>query len=731
MLCFKILIRQGKCVESEYAALIKKEIAADPPHQAESLKFIPEPMWPAVKGLENVKVFDNLVSKMESEHLMWRKWYQDEKPESCDLPKSLSNISLFHRCLLLRAMRPDRLTNALRQFVGDNMGSEYVEAAPFDIVATKGEMNPQTPTFFVLFPGVDPTPEVELIGRQSGKVASDGSFTNISMGQGQEKYAIKALKEAGKAGHWVMFQNVHLMTDWMRDFEFNYEVVLEDGAHPDFRCFISSEPPPMPQMEIIPEAILQSSLKIANEAPKDLKSNIRRAFSKFDDKHFERAKTHKELDFKALLFGLCMFHSLILGRTKFGSQGWSRKYNFNDGDLRICGEILHNYLATYEQVPYTDLRYLYGEVMYGGHITDNWDRRTNNTYLTKLVNPQIMEQMQLTMSVGFKSPNPAKTNRAGYEAKIDELPVENPNMFGLHSNAEIGYLTNLGESLCFTILQCSGSSGGGGGSAKDDLVKELIDRFLEQLPQQFNMVELKARAKDRTPYVVVCLQECERMNYLIFTLRTSLEDLDAGLKGQLNITEVMEQLSQSMFINQVPALWEKYAYPSKKDLATWFDDILLRIQQLVDYSEELAAPISLWISGLFNPMSYLTAIMQVTARNEGLALDNMALKTTVINIEKYKEVAERAEVGAYVHGFFLQGAKWELGRGQDQGNLIDMVPKELYPELPVVHVTAVEKAKQTSLGFYECPVYITTGRGGTYVFTAQLKMESEEEEAEK
>lgn len=43
-------------------------------------------------------------------------------------------------------------------------------------------MNPQTPTFFVLFPGVDPTPEVELIGRQSGKVASDGSFINISMG---------------------------------------------------------------------------------------------------------------------------------------------------------------------------------------------------------------------------------------------------------------------------------------------------------------------------------------------------------------------------------------------------------------------------------------------------------------------------------------------------------------------------------------------------------------------
>jgi Dynein heavy chain AAA lid domain len=26
-------------------------------------------------------------------------------------------------------------------------------------------------------------------------------------------------------------------------------------------------------------------------------------------------------------------------------------------------------------------RYICGEIMYGGHITDAWDRRTNNTYL--------------------------------------------------------------------------------------------------------------------------------------------------------------------------------------------------------------------------------------------------------------------------------------------------------------------------------------------------------------
>ena len=103
-----------------------------------------------------------------------------------------------------------------------------------------------------------------------------------------------------------------------------------------------------------------------------------------------------------------MFHALILGRRKFGSQGWSRKYSFNDGDLRICGDVLHNYLAGFEQVPYADLRYLYGEIMYGGHITDYWDRVTNNTYLQKLIVPEILNKMQLTMAPGFRSPDPNK-----------------------------------------------------------------------------------------------------------------------------------------------------------------------------------------------------------------------------------------------------------------------------------------------------------------------------------
>lgn len=544
MLCFRIMVRKGLIKQEEVDALVKKEVALEPPHQSESLKFIPETNWAAVKGLESIKIFEHLIQQMESEALQWRKWYQDGEPEAIELPRAVKDISLFHRILLLRALRPDRLIGALKQFVRDNMGDDFVEQPAFDMATTYTEMNVQTPIFFVLFPGVDPTPDVEAIGKKNNKSIADGTFINISMGQGQENFAIDTLKQAGKVGNWVMFQNVHLMQTWMKSFERNFEIVLEEGAHPEFRCFISSEPPGLPHMEIIPESILQNSLKVANEAPTDLKSNIRRAYSKFDESHFEKAKSHKPLDFKALLFGLCMFHSLILGRRKFGSQGWSRKYNFNDGDLRICGDILHNYLSNYEKVPYADLQYLYGEIMYGGHITDNWDRRTNSTYLKVLIKPKIMEGMNMTLAPGFRSPDPAKFDRSAYIKYVEEkLPAEIPQMFGLHPNAEIGYLTNLGETLFSTILQCSGGSGGGGGSKKDAAVKSLIEKFLNDLPPEFVMLELFDRAKERTPFIVVCLQECERMNILTGTIKKSLQDLEMGLLGQLNMTDEMESLA--------------------------------------------------------------------------------------------------------------------------------------------------------------------------------------------
>ncbi len=182
ILCLRILVRKKKIEESEVMALIKKEVAIDAPHQIESLKFIPEQAWAALKGLEAVKIFANLITQMESEALQWRKWYAEEKAELSELPRSFKDISLFHRLLLLRALRPDRLSGALVKFVLENLGEPYVEEPPFEMGAVYQETSHIVPIFFVLFPGVDPTRDVERIGRENGVSIADGNFINISMG---------------------------------------------------------------------------------------------------------------------------------------------------------------------------------------------------------------------------------------------------------------------------------------------------------------------------------------------------------------------------------------------------------------------------------------------------------------------------------------------------------------------------------------------------------------------
>ena len=63
-------------------------------------------------------------------------------------------------------------------------GDRYIDAIPFDIYKTNSETEKYNPMFFVLFPGVDPTPLVVRIAESLGKTLENGKFINISMGQG-------------------------------------------------------------------------------------------------------------------------------------------------------------------------------------------------------------------------------------------------------------------------------------------------------------------------------------------------------------------------------------------------------------------------------------------------------------------------------------------------------------------------------------------------------------------
>ncbi len=80
-------------------------------------------------------------------------------------------------------------------------------------------------------------------------------------------------------------------------------------------------------------------------------------------------------------------------------------------------------------------------------------------------------------------------------------------------------------------------------------MKSILDEVLEKMPEEFNLVELFAKAEEKTPYVLVALQECERMNTLTQEMRKSLKMLDLGLKVCLISCHPQCQVGENAAIN--------------------------------------------------------------------------------------------------------------------------------------------------------------------------------------
>jgi dynein heavy chain len=90
MLTFRILQRSGELNPAEIGHLILGKADLNPPPLPEPLKgFLNDTIWANVKGLETLPVFNNLGSSLESEYLVWKKWYSEERVEELgELPKS-------------------------------------------------------------------------------------------------------------------------------------------------------------------------------------------------------------------------------------------------------------------------------------------------------------------------------------------------------------------------------------------------------------------------------------------------------------------------------------------------------------------------------------------------------------------------------------------------------------------------------------------------------------------
>lgn len=623
-LVFQILLQAGKISAIETDFLLRFPYITN---IQSPFDFLPHHLWGGVKSLSTFDGFHGLDRDLELSTKRWRKFIESETPENEKLPGEWKNRTPMQRLCILRTLRPDRMTYAIYNFVEKIMGSKYVETRTVPFSESFMESTSSTPLFFILSPGVDPLNEVERLGKKLNFSTDYGNFHNISLGQGQEQIAEAALELAINKGHWVILQNIHLVQKWLTSLEKRIEDTL-DGANGSFRLFISAEAAISSDYHIIPQGILEASIKITNESPTGMRANLHRALDNFTQDMLEHCS--KETEFKSILFSLCYFHAVVCERRKFGSQGWNLRYPFNMGDLTISVYVLFNYLEGNKNIPWDDLRYLFGEIMYGGHITDDWDRRLCQTYLLEYMQPELITG-DLDFCPYFEAPPNLDLN--GYHQYINDfLPSETPYLYGMHPNAEIGFLTTLADGMFKEIFGLQPRDSGSNSVviiSRDETSKLMVEEIQDKIPESFQMTEIMTRFEERTPFVVVVYQECERMNILFAEIKRSLRELALGLRGELTITTEMEQLEECILYDKVPPNWVKLAYPSMLSLQSWFSNLLIRHRELNVWSIDFNLPRTVWLSGLFSPQSLLTAIMQITSRKNEWPLDKMCLSIEV------------------------------------------------------------------------------------------------------
>ncbi|KAJ1439145.1 dynein heavy chain and region D6 of dynein motor-domain-containing protein [Ochromonadaceae sp. CCMP2298] len=694
------------------------------------ISWLSDTAWSGIRTLSMIDGFEKLPSDIEENSPRFLEWYQHYTPEAERLPGSWRELDkqAFKKLMVVRVLRPDRMTAALSNFIRDTIpkGKDFVECDSelnsLQILEQSFEdSSPAIPLYFILSPGADVVSDVDKLALKMGK-QKGVDYHNISLGQGQDIVAEEKLDVGNRQGHWVFLNNVHLMPRWLTRLEKKMEEYAVQGTHPDFRIMFSSDP-----SNSIPVSVLDRCIKITSDPPSGLKANLKQAFACFSREMYEELESRT----KGILFGLCQFHAVMVERKKFGAKGYNMMYPFSIGDLVCSASVLRNYMESAPaKVPWADLRYLFGEIMYGGHIVNDFDRLLANTYLEFYMKDELLEEMPMYPHLengatdAFKAPSTSSNYDSTLEHIDEELKGETPLAFGLHPNAEIGFRTQTSEELLRVVLELSATGDGAGAEGQDSqqTAEAVIQDVMETLRDvKYETDAIAAGLDDVGPFQNVILQECERMNGLVGEVVRSLVELDLGFKGDLTVSDAMEELALSLYLDRVPKRWEGLAYPSLRPLSAWLADLVYRITQLNDWvASPHETPVVTWLPGLFNPPSFLTAIMQIVAQSQSLELDKLTLVTDITKKMSPEEFTALAKDGTYISGLFLEGGSWNL----NAGTLESSKPREMFCPLPVINIrpAVVDKFEP---GTYLCPVYKTQQRGPTYVFSLQLKTKAD------
>ncbi|XP_055593622.1 dynein axonemal heavy chain 12 [Uranotaenia lowii] len=709
ILTTKIMINCDQIDLKEFQFLLSggEKCAQTEPNPAPT--WITEKLWEDICRLEQIPMLKGFVNSFVKSRDLWKRYYDVDDTHLEKLPSPWEEkTNRFEKLIILNAFRPDKIVLGITEFVANEMGAAYVLPPPFDISKSYEDSNCLTPLIFILSPGADPMNSLLLFAEKMG---FDETFQSISLGQGQGPIAQKLIEKAQDEGTWVCLQNCHLAASWMPTMEYLWENMDLYNTTSSFRLWLTSYP-----SDKFPTSILQNGIKMTNEPPTGLQQNLLRSYNSepMSDDAFYTGCPGKDRAFSKLLYGICFFHAVVQERKKFGPLGWNISYGFNESDFQISVLQLQLFLNQYEDIPYMAISYLTGECNYGGRVTDAWDRRAIVTILADYVNDRVVNDPNYKFSnQGDGYGIPMRNEHREYVSFIaNNVPnYPSPVVYGLHPNAGITRDLNASKILLESMLITQGGSSTSTDTDKDKNIVAVIDMINSRLPPDYDVetAKMKYPVDYNESMNTVLVQEMERFNNLLQCIRSSCANLKKGIAGLIVLTPELETVLNTIHQKKIPESWLKKSYPSLKPIGSYINDFLERLAFLESWYQ-LGKPNIYWISGFYFTQAFLTGAMQNFARKYKIPIDILTFDYNVLTTTSTSSVPED---GVYIHGLFLEGAKWNL-----KGSYLEeQLPKTLLDTMPIIHLMPLKMVNLDEGTRYKCPVYKTAERKGVLATT--------------
>ncbi len=147
-----------------------------------------------------------------------------------------------------------------------------------------------------------------------------------------------------------------------------------------------------------------------------------------------------------------------------------------------------------------------------------------------------------------------------YISYIKTLPInDTPEIFGLHDNANITFAQNETYRVLSDLLALQPKTLVTSGASREEIMEKTARDILNKVPlaTNINQVIAKYPVLYEQSMNTVLIQEIIRYNKLLNVIHRTLQDLIKALKGLVVMSQELEEMSNSLYNNQVPNLWSK------------------------------------------------------------------------------------------------------------------------------------------------------------------------------